>query len=229
MRKDDPVILEVGANRGQTTVEFLRVMPRATIYAFEPDPRAIAKFRRDVAHPNVRLFECAIGSSVGTIAFHQSSGAEDQSDYREGWDQSGSIRKPHSHLQVWPDVRFDRQIVVPITTLDAWAEQHGVTQVDFIWADVQGAESDLIEGADRLLRSTRYLYTEYSNDEWYEGQITLSGLVKKLHDFELIKRYPWDALFRNKSEPDAKVPGRNEICYCGSGKRFKHCHGKLSG
>ena len=22
--------------------------------------------------------------------------------------------------------------------------------------------------------------------------------------------------------------GRNELCYCGSGKKFKHCHGKLS-
>jgi preprotein translocase subunit SecA len=21
---------------------------------------------------------------------------------------------------------------------------------------------------------------------------------------------------------------RNELCYCGSGKRFKHCHGKLT-
>jgi len=24
-----------------------------------------------------------------------------------------------------------------------------------------------------------------------------------------------------------KNPGRNEICPCGSGKKFKHCHGKI--
>jgi preprotein translocase subunit SecA len=23
-----------------------------------------------------------------------------------------------------------------------------------------------------------------------------------------------------------KTPGRNEPCYCGSGKKFKHCHGR---
>ena len=60
--KDDPIIVEVGANNGQTTVEILRAMPRATIYAFEPDPRAIAKFRAAVTHPNVHLYECAIGA-----------------------------------------------------------------------------------------------------------------------------------------------------------------------
>jgi hypothetical protein len=71
--------------------------------------------------------------------------------------------------------------------------------VDFIWADVQGAESDLIEGASRLLASTRYFYTEYSNSEWYEGQVTLPGLVQMLPDFDLLRRYQMDVLFRNRT------------------------------
>lgn len=197
--KEDPVIIEVGANRGQTTAELLKAMPGATIFAFEPDPRAIAKFREVIASRNVHLFECAVGAVNGEISFHQSSGAEHLADYREGWDQSGSIRRPNTHLQVWPWVKFEKQINVPIVTLDAWSEQHGVTKVDFIWADVQGAESDLVEGAARLLRSSRYLYSEYSNEEWYEGQISLNELLRKLPDFDLITRYPIDALFENRN------------------------------
>ena len=27
--------------------------------------------------------------------------------------------------------------------------------------------------------------------------------------------------------PPARVPGRNEPCWCGSGKKFKRCHGSL--
>jgi 2-O-methyltransferase len=198
--KDDPVIIEVGANCGQTTVEMLRAMPRARIYAFEPDPRAIAKFHAAVTHPNVHLYECAIGATNGSISFYQSSGGEELPGYSQGWDQSGSIRRPNSHLTVWPWVKFEKQITVPITTLDAWSEQHHVEKADFIWADVQGAESDLIEGAGRFLRASRFLYTEYSNEEWYEGQITLAVLREKLADFDLIVRYPMDALFRNKRE-----------------------------
>jgi FkbM family methyltransferase len=196
--KDDPVIIEVGANCGQTTVELLKTMPGATIFAFEPEPRAIAKFRAAIANPNVHLYECAIGAVNGTTSFYQSSGAEHLREYREGWDQSGSIRRPHSHLKVWPWVKFERQITVPIMTLDDWSKQHQIANADFIWADVQGAESDLVEGAARFLSSARYFYTEYSNEEWYEGQITLAALLEKLPDFDLVRRFAMDALFKNK-------------------------------
>jgi len=197
--REDPVILEIGANCGQTTAQLLEVMPSARIFAFEPDPRAIAEFRRNITGANVRLFECGVGAMNGAVTFHQSSGVhEDFPEYgADGWDQSGSIRRPRKHLEVWPWVKFDRQIEVPIVTLDAWAAQHAVTHVDFIWADVQGAEGDLVRGASSVLRNTRYFYTEYSNDEWYEGQVTLPELTALLPGFEIIRRYPMDVLFMN--------------------------------
>ena len=97
--RDNPVIIEVGANCGQTTIELLNAMPDATIFAFEPEPRAIAKFRDAISNPNVHLYECAIGAVNGTTSFYQSSGAEHLLEYRQGWDQSGSIRRPNTHLQ----------------------------------------------------------------------------------------------------------------------------------
>jgi 2-O-methyltransferase len=197
--KDDPVIVEVGANSGQTTVEMLQAMPGATIHAFEPDPRAIAKFRNTIRNPRVHLYECAIGAVNGTVTFHQSSGVEHVPEYSQGWDQSGSIRRPNAHLQVFPWVKFEKQIEVNIMTLDSWSEQHQVTAADFMWADVQGAEGDMIEGAVRLLRSVRYLYTEYSNDEFYEGQITLAALATRLPNFDLVRRYQGDVLFKNRN------------------------------
>jgi len=198
--KDDPIIVEVGANCGQTTLEILEAMPNATIYAFEPDQRAIAKFRSVIKHPHVHLYECAIGAKNGTISFNQSSGAEDQPGYGEGWDQSGSIRRPKGHLTQYPWVKFEEQITVPIMTLDTWSEQHKVAKADFVWADVQGAESDLVQGGARFLSASRYFYTEYSNDECYEGQISLPGLLEMLPNFELILRFEMDALLRNTSE-----------------------------
>jgi hypothetical protein len=40
--------------------------------------------------------------------------------------------------------------------------------------------------------------------------------------------YQWDpelATFRRGCEGDFKAPGRNEPCWCGSGDKFKRCHG----
>ena len=59
---DAKVVLEIGANDGADTVLLLNVFPQATIYAFEPDPRAAAKFKAKGQHPRVRLFETALGA-----------------------------------------------------------------------------------------------------------------------------------------------------------------------
>jgi hypothetical protein len=37
--------------------------------------------------------------------------------------------------------------------------------------------------------------------------------------------YPTAAEFGDGPPPDA-LPGRNESCWCGSGEKFKHCHGR---
>jgi 2-O-methyltransferase len=46
VKRPDPTILEIGCNNGSDTLSFLRVMPQAKIYCFEPDPRAIAHFKK---------------------------------------------------------------------------------------------------------------------------------------------------------------------------------------
>src|SRR5262249_27963232 len=102
----DPLILEVGANNGHTTEQFLQEMPNSKIFCFEPDPRAIRKFRKRISNPNVTLFECAVGNQNGIINFNQSSGGEEAG----GWDQSGSIHQPKRHLETWPWVKFETQI-----------------------------------------------------------------------------------------------------------------------
>jgi len=225
--KDDDVILEVGANVGQTTEEFLRQMPNSTIYCFEPEPRAIRKFRSRISVPNVTLYETAVGDKNGVVTFNQSTGEGAAQD----WDQSGSIRKPKRHLEVWPTVKFETQIEVPIIRLDDWARDSNIDKIDLIWADVQGAESDLVAGGRSVIRNTRWLFTEYGPVEWYEGQASLDDLCAALFDLGLVlyRKYSMDALFVNKNLVDLKqisFPStRNTSCPCGSGMKYKHCHG----
>jgi FkbM family methyltransferase len=225
--KSDPTILEIGANIGQTTEEFLLEMPNANIFCFEPDPRAIRKFRSRISNPNVTLFECAVGDQNGFVSFNQSSGEGEWKD----WDQSGSIRKPKLHLETWPRVKFESQIQVPIVRLDDWALDKNILTVDLMWADVQGAESDLISGGSSVIRNTRFLFTEYGALEWYEGQMSLDGICEALFDLGLVlyRKFVLDALFVNKNLIDLKGISfrikRNTLCPCRSGLRYKHCHG----
>jgi FkbM family methyltransferase len=196
------VIVEIGANDGSHTLQLLNLFPDAKIFAFEPDPRALARFKANVSDPRVR-FEAAVGANEGEAEFHVSSGLppaappELEVHYPQGWDQSGSLRAPKTHRIVWPWCKFESKITVPVWRLDSWARQHEIDHIDFIWADVQGAEGDLIAGAQATLARTRYLYTEYSNDEWYEGQPTLQQLVDMLPNFVILHRFALDVLFKN--------------------------------
>lgn len=199
--RDDPIILDIGANNGEQTMMFLGKFPECHVFSFEPDPRAIAKYRQRISDPRATLVEMAVGARIGTHTFYQSSGVRPDLRPEEmplGWDQSGSIRKPAYHLVAHPWVKFETTITVEVTTLDAWAATNGISAVDFIWADVQGAEEDLIAGARNTLAATRYLYTEYSNLELYEGEISLRQILAMLPDFELVKDYGNDVLLRNK-------------------------------
>lgn len=202
--KAAPVILEIGCNDGTDTERMKAAFgPQAIIHCFEPEARARARFRVT----NVTLWPMAIGAVNDWLEFYSSDGlpgplpapeaAAIASKLPYGWDLSGSIRKPLNHVYRHPWCTFKQPVSVPVRRLDTWAGDQHIGAVDFIWADVQGAEVDLIAGGLDTLARTRYFYTEYSNDEMYEGQITLPELLERLPNFELVAQYPEDVLLRN--------------------------------
>lgn len=200
---DSPVILEIGCNDGTETNRFLSLFGAgARVYAFEPDPRAIDRFRQRVTDPRAKLFELAISDRAGTTEFYVSDGKPTAAGYEElrpnGWDLSGSIRKPKEHLVQHPWCRFDQKITIPTQSLDSWSTEQQIKLIDFMWVDVQGAEVDFIRGATQSLKHTRYLYTEYSDRQLYEGQLNLRQLLRLLPDFDVVHRYVGDVLLRNR-------------------------------
>ena len=179
--------LELGAHRGTDTA-WMSQIPGVTIHAFEPDPRNVQPPR-----PNVTLHRAAVGDADGRAPFVLS-----QSGWGQEWTHSSSLHRPKNHLARYP-VTFGETIEVERIALDSFAQRAGISAVDFIWADIQGAEGDMVRGAPELLRRTRYLYTEYSDDELYEGQSTLADLLALLPDYRVIELWPEDVLLENRA------------------------------
>ena len=117
--KDDPVILEIGANNGEDSRKFLDHFAQVKLFCFEPDPRAIAKFKTRISDVRCTLIEKAVAASSGTTSFWQSTGDLEGCD--PDWDKSGSIHRPTGHLEMTRDVMFDSVIEVPTVSLDQWA------------------------------------------------------------------------------------------------------------
>jgi 2-O-methyltransferase len=189
------LFVELGAHRGEDT-EWLSSIPGVMLHTAEPDPRNIATIEASPVYrrPNVTLHRKAIAAHDGTCQFITSR------SHRNPFFQtaSGSIRAPKTHFQRFPYVAFGDWIEVECITLDTLA--HGWAMVDFLWADVQGAERDLIEGGQSTLARTRYFFTEYCPDgeEWYKGQATYSELIAMLRGWDVVHKWQHDVLLANE-------------------------------
>jgi FkbM family methyltransferase len=189
--------IECGAHRGEDT-EWLSRIPGVTLHALEPDPRNIKTIEASAVYrrPNVVLWRAAVAAQDGRCSFITSR------SHRNPFFQtaSGSIRAPKTHFQRFPYVAFGDWIEVECMRLDTLVELEGIGTVDFLWADVQGAERDLIAGGQAALTRTRYLFTEYCPDgeEWYEGQATYSELMALLPGFQVVQKWQHDVLLVNR-------------------------------
>lgn len=206
INSDGPVILDVGANDGGSTVVFLNQFPRSKIYAFEPDPRAIQRFRTrfklgQLDSSRCELFECAVSSTRGMQEFYQSSGENPALPwYETGWDLSGSLKRPISAtIPGNESIMFTGSLQVIVTTLDFWDEEKKIPAIDLLWIDTQGAELDVLKGAENILKKTKLIYLECSEQKIYEGQAQYEDLVSFLNGFVLLKKYPNDLLLVSKS------------------------------
>lgn len=200
--KENPVILEIGAHDGEHTQWFLESFVSPRLFCFEPEPRAIARFKKLIGENlAVSFFPIAVSDRIGVIEFYQSSGKPPRDEFDHikdsGWDFSGSIKKPKAHLTDFPWVKFETSITVPTTTIDSWMREQSLNFVDLIWMDVQGAERNVLEGMQKSLSQIRYIYTEYNDRELYEGQPSLKEIMALLPNFKIVKRFKDDVLLKN--------------------------------
>jgi FkbM family methyltransferase len=189
-----PLMLEIGSHDGRDTASFLREMPGIDLHCFEPEVRAVKRFRSRISPTaRVTLFEVAVSDVDGVQQFYASTGNIGKFG---DWDYSGSLQRPTGHFTRSPEIKFKEPILVSCICLDTWYELYRHTRsrhelvVDFIWADVQGSQRRVIEGGKRTLARTRYLYIESHEPVAYDNEPTQSELVKELSEwFEPIAVY----------------------------------------
>ena len=196
INKDNPTIFEIGCADGRDTQEFINTFGNLNIYCFEPEPKNIEIVKSTISYPGHHLFEGAISDVTGKLTFNRS-----RTDNPSDLSYSGSIKKPKEHLNEWPFIKFDQTIEVASITLDDFCDKNNISIIDFIWADVQGAEESMIIGGKKTFENkVRFLYTEYSNREYYEGQATLNKILSLLGpNWSLVHDFGSDVLLKNNT------------------------------
>jgi len=213
LKKNNPVILEIGACMGEDSVVFLREFSDIQLHCFEPDPRSVKIHQNTVKDARCQLHPIAISDVDGEAEFYQSTGSYEETGDPSEWLQSSSLKTPKQHLELFPWCKFENTVKVPTRSLDSWCAEHNIDQIDLIWADVQGAEENLIKGALKTLSHTKYFYTEYDDQELYEGQITLQQIKTLLPKFKVIGYFYNNVLFKNTEIPDSALNTTDQIVW----------------
>ena len=181
------VVIEAGAHIGVHTAEMARLR-NCRIHAFEPVPHIFAQLRENTRPlSNVTCYNLALSDKTGFADMFVSSG---------GSDGSSSLFTPKEHLNTNPDVLFEQKIRVETSTLDDWAAKRGITRVDYMWLDMQGAEYAMLQASPAILKTVKVIFTEVSLMELYEGTPLYPEFKRWLQGqgFVLEKEVlPWDS------------------------------------
>jgi FkbM family methyltransferase len=175
---DAPMILDVGANVGQSLSMYASVFPTSTIHSFEPSRGAFETLERLAESlPNTTAHRLALGDHEGEAILHSNP----QLHYT-----NSLLPRPHGARRYYPqEAELVTEERVPLTTLDTFVASHSIGHVHILKLDVQGAEGMVLKGAEGILAQERVdlIKTEMMFVPHYDGGILFDELIRRLQDF----------------------------------------------
>ena len=194
---DSPLIIDVGANMGQSIEEFFSLWPNSRVIAFEPQSECvkhIQTIKQNLNYQNLEIIESAVGSEdkpEGLTFFSHNieSGITGHTSGLSGFNKfnlnskdSINIQKmdPSSkeHADYTSRLNFERK--VPCLRLDSFLSKKNLKTIDLLKIDTQGFEPEVLAGAGDYLKSTKVVLTELMFYDLYERKLTFSDIEKYL-------------------------------------------------
>ena len=174
------LIFDVGANAGQFGVLLRKIGFDGKIISFEPlsDAReSLLNISRNDPMCQIAL-QTAIGEENGEIEIQIAGNSQ----------SSSVLDMLDTHVRAAPDSKYIGKEKVALRTLDSIAPDYmDSNSIAFIKIDTQGYETQVMNGAKKLMSQIVGLQVEISLVPLYKGQCLFDEMLKKLKNdgFEL--------------------------------------------
>jgi FkbM family methyltransferase len=172
--KPDPVIFDVGANRGQSTEIYRMLFERCTVHAFEPQRAVFEQLQQRLGGlDRVTVNHAALGQTVGTAVLHRAT-------------DTGSASLLSLNEKSWWGQALQLQLsgteAVTVDTIDHYCAERNIAEIDFLKLDVQGFEPECLRGAYAMLTERRIgvIQAEIIYHGLYERTTRFSDLERLL-------------------------------------------------
>ena len=147
------------------------LFPKALIVAFEPIPTTFEALKRNFENDSLyKAINCGLGSSTGTLQFHQN----------EYSPSSSFLKMTETHQNSFEHAVNQQQITVQIQTLDAFIKDMKLELPLLIKMDVQGYEAEVIAGGRQTLSNAAMIISEVSFKPLYQQQPLFNDIYQLL-------------------------------------------------
>jgi FkbM family methyltransferase len=195
LSKTDPQLcIDVGANIGGVSVEIL-TETRSNVIAFEPLPIAFQQLVHNTAifTDRIVLENCGIGSKESILPIHYNPEASAHASFS-------------SEIQKIAYINNCQDLSVPITTLDSYFKSRNIHSVDFIKIDVEGFESEVFEGAKRVISEIqpRFIQIEFNWHQLFRST-SLYYFSQQVPDYYVYQLLPDNWVRRDPKDPLSNI------------------------
>ena len=186
------VIFDVGANRGDITLKYLNLFPKAKIHSFEPFPKSYEIFiNRHKKNTNVQLNKYALSSSIGRANLNINKSV-DTNSLLESKNIGATSDKSCTSIG---------QLEIETNTIDNYCIQHNINEIDILKIDVQGSEIEVLKGALNMLKkgNIKLIYTETYFKQQYVNQPLFHDISQLLYNHNFVLQDIYDPYFSKKN------------------------------
>jgi FkbM family methyltransferase len=175
--KNEPyIIFDIGSRDCVQSIEFYEYFPNSKIYAFECNPNTLDICKKNIESysDRITLIKGAVCDYDGNIKFYPINQQKTITTWEDGNPGASSIFKSNGNYTV--ETYIQDEITTPCHRLDSVMNKYGISKVDIIWMDLQGAELLALKGLGNHLQNVKYIHTEVSYKEMYSGQVMFDEL-----------------------------------------------------
>jgi FkbM family methyltransferase len=141
-----PVIVDVGANKGQSIDFYLKVYPDAEIYSFEPNPELFQSLKKKYGLSNqVHLFNLGVSNISGRLILNMAV-LDETSTFEALNFESSYLHRKAKILGVSNAKIIESRIEVDVITLNEFFQQNHLKQVNILKIDTEGHEVNVLKG-----------------------------------------------------------------------------------
>lgn len=167
-------IMDIGAHRGEFALRAGAYFEPSRIWLVEADPSMVEMLNRDFSgRAGWTILHSAVSDVTGEVELRINEHRESSSIL--------PIEEISAHT-FGKEMKEVDKVVVPALSLDDLFDQQGISSVDLLKVDIQGAERLLIEGGKKALTRTRAIYLEVNFERFYSSAPLFAEIDGLLRD-----------------------------------------------